>query len=377
MKDAIIGEWYKKEGDTVEKGEPLLMVETEKITVDIEAPASGVLRKVVAARGSLVGIGEPLGVIAEPNEELQDLSDIAATQPFPQPDKNLKGESLRKQKVNISPRARILAEEHNIDLATIAATGPNGRIVENDVQRAVDQIKSSVPAKTISKVLPMTQMRKTIAERLSHSARTAAHVTIVIPVDATGLKGIAEQLQTNPTDRKTHISFTHIITKVVAKALKEYSIVNSTIHDNEIIIWRDINIGLAVALEEGLIVPVIRDADRKRVEEIAAESIELIEKAKENRLNPEDTIGGTFTITNLGMYGVSIFTPIINPSESAILGVGKITEEAVVENGRITAKPIMHLSLSFDHRVMDGSVAAQFVSRVKQLLEQLSLDNIA
>jgi pyruvate dehydrogenase E2 component (dihydrolipoamide acetyltransferase) len=215
----------------------------------------------------------------------------------------------------------------------------------------------------VREVIPLTGIRKTAAERVSMSARTAPHSTITMEVDMSNAAKLREE---------TGASYTDILVKAVAKALEEHPCLNSTLQDDQIKIYKDINIGVAVATEKGLVVPVIRNADKKTLTQIASTLKELVEKAREGKLAKEDVAGGTFTVTNLGMYGVEVFIPIINPPEAAILGVGKVTEKPVIENKEIKIKPTMHLSLSFDHRIVDGAPAAKFLQKIKQLLESES-----
>lgn len=213
------------------------------------------------------------------------------------------------------------------------------------------------------KILPMTRIRKTIVERLSHSARTAVHVTMTTQVN------MAEVMKFRDNPLNSNVSYTDVLVKATAKALKEQPILNSRLENEEIKIFEDINIGIAVALEEGLIVPVVRNADNKTLTEIATLTKQLVEKARQNKLSLKEIAGGTFTITNLGMFDIDIFTPIINPPQSAILAVGRIGHRPVVVNGEILVRPIMTLCLSFDHRIIDGAPAAKFLQSLKQILE--------
>jgi len=366
MKDALIGKWYKKEGDRVNKGEPLVGVETEKFTVDVEAPDSGILRRIIVAENSVAVVGEPLCIIAEENEELPDIEAIKPSMGVRSKEEKPSKMVKRKEYVKISPRARKLAEEYGIDITSVTGSGPNGRIIEKDVLMVLEQRKAKVSVKKEAEIIPLTGMRKTIAERLSYSARTTVPVTITTEVDVSKLKQFREKLT---SDIGVHISFTDLLVKAVAEALKRYPILNSTFEADHIKIWKNINIGIAVAVKDGLVVPVIYDADKKSIKQIATYSKDIIDKARRGKITPDETTGSTFTITNLGMYGIDIFTPIINPPESAILGVGKISEKPVVVDGQIAVRHVMSLSLTFDHRVVDGAVAAQFLQEIKHKLE--------
>jgi pyruvate dehydrogenase E2 component (dihydrolipoamide acetyltransferase) len=348
MKEGTVVQWFKKEGETVNKGEPLVEVLTEKVTYDIEAPKSGILRKILVLEGLEVPVSEVLGVITAPDEQLTE--EIIVEAPA-------KKEEVVEERVLASPAAKRLAKEYSIDIAQLKGSGPEGRIVEEDVKKFAEE---SRVGPRVREVIPLTGIRKTAAERVTLSAKTAPHSTITMEADMTNATRLREEKQ---------VSYTDILVKAVAKALTEHSIVNSTFDKEQIKIFQDINVGVAVATEKGLVVPVIHDANKKSLKEIASILNDLIEKARASKLSKEELTGGTFTITNLGMFGVEIFTPIINPPETAILGVGKVAEKPVIANKEIAVKPMMYLSLSYDHRVVDGAPAAQFLQKVKQFLE--------
>ena len=380
MEEGTIGKWYKKEGDRVEKGEPLCEVETEKTVDVIEAPASGVLRKIIFSEGSIVPVNKIIAVIAEPDEVLPDLERLIEsaeklakkTEVIPAAEIEKPMEIKEKEGIKVSPAARKLAEEYGIDLGQIKGTGPEGRIVREDVLKAIEEAKAKIPvtptAKTV-KVIPLTGMRKVIADRLTYSARTALHVPLTIEVDMTEVVKLLEEVHPEMEKKGVHISYTHILIKAVAEAIKEQPIVNSIVENEHIKMLGDVNIGVAVALEDGLIVPVIHNADKKSITEIVTTLQDLIEKAREGKLLTREASGGTFTISNLGMFGIDFFAPIINPPESAILGVGRIVKKPLVLDDEITIRSTMTLTLVFDHRIMDGAVAARFLQTIKRLLE--------
>ena len=342
MKEGTVVQWFKKEGEEVEKGEPVVEVLSEKVTYEVEAPASGVLRKILAEEGMDVPVAETLGIITASDEKLPEVAEVP------------------RERIIASPAAKRLAREHDIDLAQIKGTGPEGRIGEEDVQRFLQELEV-VPR--VREVIPLTGIKKTAAERVSASAKRAPHSTITMEVDMSDTARLRGKLQ---------VSYTDVLVKAVAKALREHAIINSTLEKDAIKIFADVNIGVAVATDRGLIVPVIRDADKKSIEEITSSLRELVDRAKQGNLSKEELTGGTFTITNLGMYGVDEFTPIINPPETAILGVGRVVERPVVKDKQIVVKPVMKLSLSFDHRVVDGAPAAEFLREVKTYLEEPS-----
>ncbi len=363
MKEGTVVEWFKKEGDTVQKGEPIVEVLSEKVTYDVEAPESGILRKILAQEGTSVPIDQAVGVIAAPDETVSEMDlaqsfvpstkeeQIATTKP----EAKVEDETER---IIASPAAKRLARELSVDLSRVVGTGPEGRIVEEDVRRFSEQptIKPRV-----REVIPLVGIRKTTAERLSFSARTAPHSTVTMEVDMSNAVKFHEA---------TGASYTDILVKAVAAALDEHRLINSTLEDDQIKILEDVNVGIAVATEKGLVVPVVHNADKKSLKEIGEKSRDLIDRAKQGELTKEDLTGGTFTITNLGMFGVDVFIPIINPPEAAILGVGRIVEKPMVVESEIKPKPVMQLSLAYDHRIVDGAPAAQFLQKVRTILEK-------
>jgi len=365
VKEGTVVQWFRKEGETVKKGDPIVEVLSEKVTYDVEAPASGILRKISAVEGEDVPVAATLGIITEPDEPLPEIKEVAVAPPerieevTPLPEKEIVKKV--RERVLASPAAKRLAREHDIDLTKVKGSGPEGRIVEADVRRYLEEEMALAPR--VREVIPLTGIRKTTAERVSLSARTAPHSTVTMEVDMSNAVELRE---------KTQVSYTDILVKAVAQALEEHRCLNSTLERQKIKIYEDINIGVAVATEKGLVVPVIRNANKKSLTEIASTLKELLEKAREGKLSREDMTGGTFTITNLGMYGVEVFIPIINPPEAAILGVGKVIEKPVIINKEIKIKPIMYLSLSYDHRIVDGAPAARFLQKVKQILEKSS-----
>jgi len=383
MKEGLIVRWLKREGDSVEKGEPLFVLETEKAINEIEAPASGILRKILIPEGYVVPVSETVAIIAEANEEIPEFEKlIERAKEIMGEAKKPVGEKLEKvaieeteqlqARIKISPAARKLAEEYKIDITKVVGTGPEGRITRKDVLMAVEKRKL-MPR--IKQVIPMTAMRKTIAERLAYSYRTAVHASVGMEVDMSEILKLREKLA--PEIEKmanVHLSLTDIFVKVVATALKEYPLLNAAMEDDKIKIFEDINIGVATAIEGGLVVPVIRNADKKSLAEIAIVRKELTQRAKDGKLSIDDMTGSTFTISNMGMFGVTSGMSIINPPEVAILSIGAIVEKPVVYEGKIAIKPMMGIGLSFDHRVIDGATAAMFLQRIKKELEHPSME---
>lgn len=362
MKEGTVVQWFKQEGETVQKGEPLVEVLSEKVTYDVEAPNSGILRKILAVEGSDVPIDQAIGVIAAPDEPL---TEVETSAPISSPKVEPVTEAPKPEvetetpaRLLASPAAKRLARELGVDLAQVKATGPEGRIVEEDVRGFAEQTFMKRPR--VKEVIPLVGIRKTTAERVSSSARTAPHSTITMEVDMANAIKLHEEAA---------FSYTDMLVKAVAMALREHPLLNSTLEGEQIKVFVDINVGIAVATEKGLVVPVVHNADKKTLTDIGSAIKDLTEKARQGKLSKENLAGGTFTITNLGMYGVDVFIPIINPPETAIIGVGRIAERLAPVGNETKTKPVVQLSLSFDHRVVDGAPAAQFLQKVKHVLE--------
>jgi len=383
MKTGKIVEWLKKEGDQVRKGEALLVVEGEKTTFEVEAPGEGVLRRILSQSGADVQVPAVVGFVGRPDEPLPTVP-IALRVPGPPPsikeveEARPKIVERRVEGVRASPLARKLAEEHAVDLATIRGTGPDGRILKEDVLRVVEEretVTITVPPETpgelfkglrITKSIPLSGIRRTVAERLSYSFRTTVPVIITMDVDMENLIRLRESIK---TATNTELSLTSFMVKAVSKALEDHMILNSALEGNEIKIFEEINISLAINTPEGLVAPVIRQANKKTVQDISNEIHQLAEKATEKRLDLANLLGGTFTISNLGPYGVGTFAPVINPPQSAIIGIGATQKRTVIIEGNIAVRHVATLSLVFDHRLVDGLPAAEFLQDVKKLLE--------
>jgi pyruvate dehydrogenase E2 component (dihydrolipoamide acetyltransferase) len=369
-------EWCAKEGEWVEKGKVVLVVETEKIRHDVPAKTSGFLH-ILVKEGSDAPISSAAGLLAETEEELATLqkeepaaATVSSQKPAETPKAAPPAEAggKREGRVMISPAARKLAEEHMIDLSVVEGTGPNGRIVREDIERA---IAGGAPAgaqgydgREVEKTIPLTGTRQAIAEHMVRSLTVSAQLSAMGEIDAGELVKLYKKLKKESESTGKRITYTALVIAAVARALKENPLVNASVIDNEIKVWKSINIGIAVMVEGGLIVPVIKDADKKSLVEISESLKELTEKARNRALAGDDVKGGTFTISNLGAlgHGWRFDTLIINQPESAILGVGGITERPAVRDGQIVARPIMTYSFTYDHRVVDGAIAAQFMT---------------
>ena len=365
--------WLRSDGATVSEGDAVAEVETEKALFEIEAPRSGILHH-VSPVGTILPVEGVLGYIVAEGEELPAPSaSIGATA---SPPSVAVAAPPSDGHVRATPLAKRLAAERHVDLALVEGTGPGGRIVEADVlaAAAAPQARLSQPdAVAVRQRVPMSGMRRTIAERMRHSLSSAASLTLTREVRAEALVSAHDAMRRAGHD----ISYDAIFVKLLALALHDHRGLNSTVENDAIVIFDDINIGFAVSVEEGLLAPVVRHADRESLAAIAAAVRDLSRRAREGRLRPPDLANGTASITNLGAYGVDGFTPILNPPQSVILGIGRIAERPTCEPGRIVAAPTVVLSLTFDHRVADGVPAAQLLGDIAQritdreFLEQL------
>ncbi|MFI5272562.1 MAG: dihydrolipoamide acetyltransferase family protein [Ktedonobacterales bacterium] len=442
MEEGKILTWLKQEGATVEKGDALAEVETDKVTLPVEAFAAGILRKIIAPAGTVVPVGEPIAltgtadeplpagaigqahaeaaqtaVLAQGNPALlthaQSQARAAAetivppeTQPLtssarpvsapvsaPAPangSSNGHAQSAATQeRVVISPIARRIAAEHDLNLTTIQGTGPGGRIIREDVEAALAQRQATptaaptsaavvaaggaaTPAAQEVRAVPLSTMRKTIARRLQQSAQTAPHFYVTMAIDATRLGELREQINAyaQTLSQPVKVSVNDLIVKGVAMAIAAMPAVNVSFDGEQLLYKQHINVGVAVALDQGLIVPVLHDADKRGVLDIARETRRLATAAREGKLKPDEFQGGTFSISNLGMFGVEEFTAIINPPESAILAVGAVVPAAVVRDGQIVVRDMLKVTLSVDHRALDGATAARWLQELQRLLEQ-------
>jgi pyruvate dehydrogenase E2 component (dihydrolipoamide acetyltransferase) len=395
MEAGTIVRWLKSEGDQVEKGEPLYELDTDKVTQEVEAEASGVLLKILAGEGDEIEVGKRIAVIGEEGEDVEAEAEAEAEveveedeqeEGSPGPAREEEREEGREAaadeepaadapqpsrvngRVKASPLARRIARERNIDLASLTGTGPDGRIVAEDVERAAaTPAHATVGAAPLeADVVPLTSIRRTIARRLT-KAWEAPVFQISMSADMTRAQALRERLR----DQK--VTVTDVLTKLAAIALLRHREVNAHFADDELRIFPSAHIGLAVATERGLVVPVIKEAERKSLVQLAIERGQLVERARDAKLTQEDLEGGTFTISNLGMYGVEIFTAVLNPPQAAILAVGAIEEKAVVEEGDVVVRPLMAMTLTCDHRAVDGAKASEFLRELKTLLEEPGL----
>ena len=366
MKTGTVGKWLKKEGDTVKKGEAIVEVMTEKITNKVEAPADGTLLKIVSQKGAKLPVGGLMGVIGEAGEDITAAlssagapAEAGAAAAAPAPG----------GKVKISPAARKLAEENGIDYSRITGTGPEGRITREDVENAIANGVGPADDREALEVQPYEGMRKAIGDNMANSWAIAPKVTHMVDVDMTGMLALRKSVNEGLSD-KEKVSVTALLIKAIARAIEIKPRVNSILDGDQVKTLKEINIGMAVALDDGLIVPPIKNANTKKLSEVNKEVKDLAKRGRKNKLNPDEMVGSTFTITNVGAYNsVDHFTPIINQPEVAILGIGRTIEKPVVVNGQIVIRPMMGLSLAFDHRVVDGAPAAEYLAVLIDLIE--------
>lgn len=365
MGEGTILKWYKKEGDSINIGEPLVEIEGDKLTYDVESTDSGRLLKIFRSENSSVPVGEVIAFIGREGEQAPPPPSLRPEVLSSTPRRPEAKNEARRRAV-ASPLAKKLAQQYGIDLAQIDVPGTRDRITEAVVRGHIEsETLRKIERRKIREVIPLVRVRKTIAEKMMVSSRIP-RITLVVEADASQLLGLAKD---HGSSEAAQVSPTHIIVKAVAAALKMHPIMNSTLEGDEIRIFEDVNVGVAVATDYGLVVPVVKDAYGKPIAEVAKEVRSLAEKARMNSLTKEDVEGGTFTITNLGMSGANIFTPLINPPECGILGIGSIIDRPVAVNGKISVKPTISLCLSFDHRIVDGTPAAKFLETLKQTLE--------
>jgi 2-oxoglutarate dehydrogenase dihydrolipoamide succinyltransferase (E2 component) len=402
--EGTVVRWIKKPGEKVERDEPLLEISTDKVDAEIPAPASGTLSEVLVQEGQTVAVNSVVARIAGEGESVAQAVPPApagepartpaptpsvaagvppavgpARTPAPTPEKVTSLDERRRTKS--SPLVRKIARENNVDISQIQGSGVSGRVTKNDILAALGGAPAPSPAPEAAppksgeaiRLEPLSVMRRKIAQHMILSKQTSAHVTTVFEVDFTNVEKLRQQYKDSYAQRGAKLTYMPFIVQAVIAALREFPIVNASMDENNIIYHRDYNIGIAVALEWGLIVPVVKNADEKNILGLTKTINDLGERARSKRLTPDEVQGGTFTITNPGVFGGLFGTPIINQPQVAILGVGGVKKRAVViekEDGDFIAiRSICILSLTFDHRLIDGAVADQFMAKVKSVME--------
>lgn len=383
MEEGQIARWLKKEGDKVSMGEPLAEIDTDKATMEMQALANGVLRKILVNEGEAAPLGQLIAVIGDPNEDIASVLSEApsapkkevepkAPEPAPEPAKVEQPAppvSTNSGRLIASPLAARMAADSGLDLRSIQGSGPNGRIIKRDIEAALTKPKAAVAVGTVSgyRDEPATQIRQTIAKRLVTSLGPVPHFFLTVDIEMDRAAEMRESIKALDPDLK--ISVNDIIIKVAAAALLQHPQVNASFQEKHVRYYEHADIGVAVAIEDGLITPVVRAADQKSLSQIATEVRELAERARSKKLKPEEYTGATFSISNLGMFGIDEFTAVINPPEGAILAVGAMTAKPVVRDGEIVVRQMMRVTMSCDHRVIDGATGAKFLQTFKKILE--------
>ena len=430
MEEGAIVEWLKKEGDPIDRGDVLFTIESDKAVLEVESKAKGVLRKILLDAGVTVPVLTPVAIIAKEDEDISDaLAQASGGKPATAVSMSEKAEEALTaetpvavedigdgERIKASPRARKLASEKGVDLTLVKGSGPQGRIIERDIDTylasapaatplakkvaedmgvslasvqasgsriTVQDVKAQATAHTSTiaapatpvmgeeKVVPMSGVRAIVAQHMSSSQSTTASVTLHSQVDATEFVALREKLRdAYAKELGFNIGYNDILAMIIARCLSEYPYMNVQLKDDGIHYLPYVNMGMAVDSERGLLVPVIRNANTLGIKEIASQFRTLVTRAREGKSAPDDLSGGTFTITNLGMFGTDLFTPIINSPECAIMGVGRITDEPAVVAGQICIRKKMWLSLTFDHRLVDGGPAARFLQGITRYIEE-------
>ncbi|MGH2449500.1 MAG: dihydrolipoamide acetyltransferase family protein [Chloroflexota bacterium] len=401
METGTVAKWVKHVGDQIKKGDTIAEIETDKANMDMESFVEGILARIMVGEGESAGLGEPIAVIASNAEEAKKIQAGPAPEAPEQTGKDMPdqvppsqgppaapqvGKTEPNERIKASPLARRLAQEHDINLVDVTGTGPSGRITKEDVLSFVAQTAGGAEQQTPRQTEPkepqhiapsglrgsrpaqMTRMQHTIARRMSEAWRTKPEFMLTVVVDMTEARRLLSGIER--TEGAPKVGPNDLLIKAAAVALSRHPAINAGWENDQIVRYQRVNIGNAVSVEGGLVVPVIRDADRKTLGEIAAESKALIQKARSGKLAPADYEGGTFSISNLGMFGIEQFTPIINPPEACILGVGAISQQPTVVDGKLGVRDEMHGTLSCDHRVVNGAQAAEFLRALVGLLER-------
>ncbi len=380
MSEGEVVRWTREDGAQVAKDDVVVIIMSKKITYEVRAPESGVLRHAARPKQKLP-VGAPIGFVTAPGEAIPEVAPAVAA-----PAAGARAEAAVSQapaavaapagpqaEVLATPAAKRLARERGVNLAEVGGTGPGGRVQEQDVLTFIEQPRAvaRAPARPSAPErlsIPFAGLRQAIAEQMVASLQTMAQVTLTTEADVTGLVDFHERLR-----RTSDVSLTSLIVRATAAALRQHPLLNATLVGDEIQLLPEVHVAVGVALDEGLIVPVIRNTDRLTLGQVDQELKRLSAGARAGTLSVDEVTGGTFTITNLGMYGVDAFTPIVNPPEAAILGVGRVIEKPAIYRGELARRSLMVLSLTFDHRLVDGAPAAAFLQTLREMLEQPAL----
>lgn len=397
MESAKLSRWEFSSGDTVKEGETILVIETDKVSFDLPAPSDGIIHPVVP-EGTTCAVEEIVGYLAENREtyerivkehpfagaegtEKMEASQAGAVSEAGQPAAMFPSSARAKGRIKASPLARSMAAANNLDLSAIVGSGPGGRIVRADILRVLEEapaigeqrlerppeeIAKGIAIKEISESIPIQGVRRVILDNMHQSLSQSAQLSLHTEACAEPLMALRERFSRD----EGKVSFNAILVKISAMALRLHPKINASVEGDNIRVWRQVHIGVAMEANDALIVPVVRNPDIKTIREIDHEILELIQKTRENKLSPDDLANGTFTISNLGFADIDFFTPIIRPPESAILGVGRITKKPSVRNDHVIPEARLGLSLTFDHRIIDGAPGARFLKTIKEMVEE-------
>jgi pyruvate/2-oxoglutarate dehydrogenase complex dihydrolipoamide acyltransferase (E2) component len=372
--EGTIVRWLKKEGDSVEKGEILAEVETEKVNFEIVAPESGILLKILYGEKTVAKVDSTVALIGAAREDISAYLAKAAEKKEEAKERVAPAERRRKvaaTEVKAFPAAKMLAKQKGVDLAEVTGTGPGGQITREDVEKYLAQsqprVEGGIPE--LEEVLPLVGIRKAIADGMSNSVRTAAHVTTIAEVDMTDLVQLRSEVAPRWKQERVNLTYVPFVIRAAVNSIREFPIVNSQMLRDTIVVKKYINFGVVVAIKEGLITPVIKRVDTMNLRQIAKGLDEVSIRGRERKLTLEDMRGGTITLSNPGVFGAVIATPIIYQPQNAILWMGRIAKMPVVRDDKIVIRSMMYLCVSYDHRAIDGSIAAQFLQHIRKQLE--------
>ena len=398
MENGTFIEWLKDEGDAVEKGQPLFIIMTDKAAIEVEAPGSGILAGLSAKPDDVIPVASVIGYIVKEGETIPSIPQDSKpetqkhTPGIPPSEKSFSSEGISEQQpqdqlIRATPLARKMAGELGLDISQIKGRGPRGRVYRADILEGVqsrqqEDATQSIPFSTIEPAgsrgatakirdrVPLKGARAIIAKRMAYSAATAPHIYLGIHVDMSEVVRWRHKAGPKIEERLgTRLSYTALISFVVAHLLPDHPFMNSSLEDNEILLWEDVNLGIATAIGDDLIVPVVRQAQGLSLEETVLEMKRLLEAAQARKLQPSEMAGSTFTITNLGMYGIEDFTAVLNPPEASILAVAKMVDTPIAEDGQVVIRPLIHFTVGADHRINDGLRVARFMNDLKSMLE--------
>ena len=370
--EGTISRWLKQPGDPVERYESIAEIVTDKVTLELPSPATGIMGDLLVAEGETVVIDTPIAIIESTATSEAPSAPLGPQPSTPEaPSQSMNGRSSRH-----SPLVRRIAQEHGIDLSTIRGTGAGGRITKTDVLQAAEKLKAKAPAAPLPSDGRLDPVRRAIAQRMSQSAHDIPHAWTVMEVDVSGLVALVKTSKAEFQAREgLNLTYLPFVLQAVASTLRSSPEVNSSWQDDRILLKSEINLGIAVARDKGLIVPVLTNADTKTVPELARDVNSLIERAREDKLGPADVQGGTFTVNNTGALGSVLSMPLINPPQAAIMTTEAIVKRpVVVGDDAIAVRSMMNLCFSFDHRALDGDQAIRFLARVKVLLEEITAE---